>query len=204
MLRIHRAKSQTARKMLTIILIRHAEATPPTEGVGAESERDRPLTERGLRDAEALAEKLAGIQPDRVYSSPYRRAIQTVTPIANRHAMKVELVEDLRERLLSPGPVPDFREQLQRCWRDFDYAMPGGESNRIAQTRVMSVFADLGRRHDEGLIILGSHGNLVSLGLHALEPKVDYDFWNAMPTPAIYRIEYREGAGRVVSGPGII
>ncbi len=188
--------------MLTIILIRHAEATAPEEGVGAESERDRPLTERGLREAEVLAETLAGIQPDHVYSSPYRRAIQTVAPIANRCALKVELIEDLRERLLSPGHVPDFLEQLQRCWLDFDYAMPDGESNRIAQARVTSVLAHLQRRHHEGLIILASHGNLSSLALHALEPKVEYDFWNAMPTPALYRIEYRAGLGRVISGPG--
>lgn len=121
---------------LTIILIRHAEAAPPRAGTGAEGERDRLLTERGLHDAEALAETLAAMKPDRVYSSLYRRAIQSVAPIANRHGMNVELIENLRERLLSPGPLPDFREHLERCRRDFDYAPAGDESNAVAQARV--------------------------------------------------------------------
>ena len=186
---------------LTILLIRHAESAPPKDGEGAESERSRALTERGLRDAEALAETLSAIAPARVYSSPYRRAIQTVAPIARRHGREVELIEDLRERLLSPTPLPDWREHLQRCWRDFDYAPVGGESSAIAQTRVVAVFGTLRRRHREGVIVVGSHGNLIGLALHALEPRVNYDFWNAIPMPAVYRIEFRDGRG-LVSGPG--
>jgi 2,3-bisphosphoglycerate-dependent phosphoglycerate mutase len=188
---------------LTILLVRHAEAAPPKEGSGAESERERPLTERGLRDAEVLAVQLAAKKPDRIYSSPYRRSIQTVAPIASRQGMTVELIEDLRERLLSPEALPDWREQLQRCWRDFEYALPGGESNATAQARVVSVFEQLRRRHREGLVVVGSHGNLISLALHALEPNVDYDFWDAIPTPAVYRIEFRGRGGRIVGGPGI-
>jgi 2,3-bisphosphoglycerate-dependent phosphoglycerate mutase len=113
------------------------------------------------------------------------------------------LIEDLRERLLSPEALPDWRTQLQRCWRDFEYAPSGGESSAVAQARVVSVFEALRQRHRSGTVVVGSHGNLISLALHALEPKVDYDFWNAIPMPAVYRIEFRAGRGRVVSGPGI-
>ncbi len=187
---------------LTILLIRHAESAPPKDGVGAERERNRPLTERGIRDAEVLAETLAAIKPDRVYSSPYRRSIQTVAPIAARNSMEVELIEDLRERLLSPAALPDFRDHLRRCWLDFDYAPLGGESSAIAQARVRSVFDDLRRRHREGLLVVGSHGNLISLALHAIEPTVNYDFWNAIPTPAVYRIAFRDGRVCELSGPG--
>ena len=191
------------RDELTIMLIRHAESMPPKEGGGAESERGRPLTERGLRDAEVLVEKLAELKPARVYSSPYRRAIQTVAPIARKHGIEVDIVEDLRERLLSPAPLPDWRAHLQRCWRDFDYAPEGGESSAIAQRRVMAVFKELRRRHRDEVIVVGSHGNLISLALHALEPRVNYDFWNAIPMPAVYRIEFRDTRGRIISGPGV-
>jgi broad specificity phosphatase PhoE len=75
---------------LTILLVRHAEAAPPKDGSGAESERARPLTERGLHDAEVLADQFAAAKPDRIYSSPYRRSIQTVAPIASRHGMTVD------------------------------------------------------------------------------------------------------------------
>jgi len=196
------------RDELTIMLIRHAESMPPKEGVGAESERERPLTARGLRDAEELADTLAAdafaqIPPARVYSSPYRRAIQTVAPIAQRHGIDIEIIEDLRERLLSPAPLPDWRAHLQRCWRDFDYAPAGGESSSRAQRRVVAVFEELRARHRGEMVVVGSHGNLISLALHTLEPRVNYDFWNAIPLPAVYRIEFRDARGRIISGPGM-
>ena len=186
---------------LIILLVRHAESVPPASGVGAESERDRPLTDRGLRDANFLAASLADIKPDRVSSSPYRRSIQTVTPFARKHGLEVELIEDLRERLLSPDPLPDWKAQLKRCWEDFDYAPPGGESGNVAQARVLAVLDDLRGKHPSGVLVVGSHGNLISLALAAFRPEVGFAFWQAMPTPAVYRIEYRDGGWHIVAGP---
>jgi 2,3-bisphosphoglycerate-dependent phosphoglycerate mutase len=186
---------------LTILVVRHAESVPPTSGVGTESERDRPLTERGLRDADFLAESLADMKPDKVFSSPYRRSIQTVSPLARKHGLSVELIEDLRERLLSSDPLPDWKSQLKRCWRDFEYAPPGGETGKVAQARVLAVLEHLRIRYPSGLLVLGSHGNLISLAIAAFAPEVGFEFWEAMPTPAVYRVEYRDSGWHAVAGP---
>ena len=50
-----------------------------------------------------------------------------------------------------------------------------------------------------GRIVAASHGNLVALALHAIAPdQVDFAFWAAMPTPAVYVL----GGDGSVSGPG--
>ncbi len=188
---------------LTIILIRHADPVRP--GVGNFAENERPLTKRGCRDAAALAESLAAQLADTgvraVVSSPYLRAIQTVEPIARRLKIAIELVGDLRERVLSPSDdLPDWREHLQRSWQDFDYALPGGESGRVAQARILSVFDNARRRHSSGTLVFGSHGNLISLALAAFDPAVDFEFWAAMPMPAVYRLEFAGDRWRLHQG----
>jgi 2,3-bisphosphoglycerate-dependent phosphoglycerate mutase len=190
---------------VSVLLVRHAEPVRPGQGNFAENER--PLTERGHRDAAELAESLAsGLADARVravISSPYLRAIQTVEPIARRLGIEVEIVGDFRERLLSPSDdLPDWRKHLERSWRDFDHALPGGESGRAAQARILSVFENLRMKFPSGTLVLGSHGNLIGLALNAFEPKVDFEFWAAIPMPAVYRLEFAGGRWRVVEGPG--
>lgn len=190
---------------LTVLLVRHAEPVRP--GQGNFAEHQRPLTGRGHRDAAALAESLAASLADAgvsaVISSPYLRAIQTVEPIARRLGIEIEVVDDLRERLLSPADdLPDWRQHLERSWRDFDHALPGGESSRTAQARILAVLDNLKIRHPSGTLVLGSHGNLIGLALQAFEPKVNFEFWAAIPMPAVYRLEFVGGRWRVVEGPG--
>ena len=64
------------------------------------------------------------------------------------------------------------------------------------------MFENLRIRHPSGTLVLGSHGNLIGLALHAFEPGVDFEFWAAMPMPAVYRLEFAGGGWRVIEGPG--
>ena len=68
---------------MKLILVRHAEAVALGEA-GAATDFDRPLTETGRHQAEALAKALAKlrIQPQAIFTSPAIRAIETATPIA--------------------------------------------------------------------------------------------------------------------------
>jgi len=120
----------TPNRPLSVLLIRHAESVAP--GISGFDEYARPLTAKGMRDALQLRETLASMRIDGAYSSPYLRARQTIEPIAQARGLTIETVEDLRERLLSPVDLPDWRAQLKRSWEDFDYALPGGETSRDA------------------------------------------------------------------------
>ena len=115
----------------------------------------------------------------------------------------MHLIDDLRERRLSPDPVPDWRTALEHAWTDADYALPGGESGRSAQRRAVATLDLVRSRHpDGGRVVLGSHGNLISLILQALEPDVGFAFHMSMPTPAVYRLNHDGLRWRVVGGHG--
>ena len=189
--------------VLEIILVRHA--TPILPGTPGWEERDdeRPLTTEGLRQADELAFELDPYGLSAVYSSPFPRAVQTVSPTARRRLLEVQLIDDLRERRLHAGLVDDWRELMARSWAEPDFAVPGGESAREAQRRGMSVLDLLRARHAEGgRLLVGSHGNLISLILQALEPAVDHAFHQAMPMPAVYHLQHDGIGWRVMGGHG--
>jgi 2,3-bisphosphoglycerate-dependent phosphoglycerate mutase len=159
---------------------------PPT---GAGEENDRPLTAAGAAAARELAASLARELIAAVYSSPYPRALQTAEPIAEHYGLPVETVDDLRERLLSPHPLAEWYAEVRRTWDDLNYAPPGGESSRTAQIRAVGILAELAGRHPDATIAAVSHGNLIALALHAHDPTVGFELWDAMPMPALYEIE---------------
>ena len=188
---------------LEIILVRHATPIPPGTPGWEERDDERPLTPEGLRQADELAFELDPYGLSAVYSSPFPRALQTVLPTASRRQLDVQLIDDLRERQLNAGMRADWRELLARSWLDPDFAEPGGESGRAAQQRGMRVLDLLRIRHaDGGRLLVGSHGNLISLILQALEPAVDHAFHQAMPMPAIYHLQHDGIGWRVMGGHG--
>ncbi|MCB9080400.1 MAG: histidine phosphatase family protein [Lewinellaceae bacterium] len=64
--------------MKTIFFIRHAKSSWANPGL---RDMDRPLNDRGMRDAPRMAIllKALGVTPDRILSSPARRALTTAT-----------------------------------------------------------------------------------------------------------------------------
>ena len=156
---------------------------------GKGEENDRPLSSAGAAAALALAESLTAEPITAVYSSPYPRAVETALPIAAAHGVEVQIVDDLRERLLSPHPLDDWYADVRTTWDDFDHALPEGESSRAAQERANRALADLAARHPRETIVAASHGNLIALILNARDDAVGFEFWDAMPMPALYELE---------------
>ena len=186
---------------LDVLLVRHAESIPV--GTPDVLDDDRPLSEAGRAAAHELAAELDGWEISAIYSSPYARALETVTILAERRGMRVQLLNDLRERRLSVEPHREWRESLARSWTDAEFALPGGETGRDAQRRAIATLDLLRVRHpDGGRLVLGSHGNLISLILHALEPGVGFEFHMAMPMPALYRLTHDGLRWRIMGGHG--
>ena len=78
-----------------ILLVRHASAGR-RGSAGADDSR-RPLDEKGMHQASALAASLSGRSLTRIVSSPYRRCVQTVEPLARAAGLEIELRDDLAE-----------------------------------------------------------------------------------------------------------
>lgn len=91
---------------------------------------ERPLSEYGLKAVRIVTELLKNEAIDVVYSSPYKRAIQTVEGIAHYINKDIKVVDELKERRLAYKPVEDFEAAITKVWEDVDFAWEGGESNR--------------------------------------------------------------------------
>ena len=66
----------------TFYLVRHAEKQD-------DGTRNPSLTEAGAARADAIAQKLADTKLNTVYSTDYKRTIETATPTAKQHALEV-------------------------------------------------------------------------------------------------------------------
>jgi 2,3-bisphosphoglycerate-dependent phosphoglycerate mutase len=186
--------------MLRILLVRHADPVKPSPLHA--NEYTRPLTTEGARDALQLVEILQDFEIDAAYSSPYLRAIQTLEPLAQTRDLQIQTIEDLREHTLSPELIPNWKDVLGQAWDDFDFALPGGETMRDTQSRGLSALETIRARHPRGTVIVGGHGTLFSLVLHALRPQIDCAFHLSMPMPAVYTLEFQD-SWCVISGPGL-
>jgi 2,3-bisphosphoglycerate-dependent phosphoglycerate mutase len=187
-------------RMLRILLVRHADPVKPS-ALNAD-EYTRPLTPEGAQDAVKLVATFQDLEIDAVYSSPYLRAIQTIEPFVQARGLKIETIEDLREHALAPGLIENWKDVLEGAWQDFDFALPGGETMRDTQARGMNALETIRTEHPHGMVIVGGHGTIFSLILHALTPQIDCAFHLSMPMPAVYTLEFQD-AWRVISGPGL-
>jgi 2,3-bisphosphoglycerate-dependent phosphoglycerate mutase len=174
--------------MNTFYLIRHAHAD-------WEPDESRSLSVKGKRDAIQVAEILSEYPVTEIYSSPYRRALQTVEPLARLLEVKVQIVPELRERTLSGGVVGDFNSAVEAAWRDPTFSHPGGESNAAAQQRGISIVCKLQEMYPGADIILSTHGNLMALVMQYFVPDIDFAFWKALSMPDIYQIRIDPGGG---------
>jgi 2,3-bisphosphoglycerate-dependent phosphoglycerate mutase len=149
---------------------------------------DASLTERGLAQAEALADFLAAHPIDRVVSSPYLRARQTIAPFAARARLAVGIDERLRERGVVHDAGGGWREVVRASFGDLDHPAPGWEPARAAQARGLAAI-DFDLRVGHGLTALATHGQLMSLVLHSIDPAFGFDGWQALSNPDVYLVE---------------
>jgi broad specificity phosphatase PhoE len=77
----------------SVFLVRHAKAAAREEWSGGD--RDRPLVDKGRRQAELLAAALRREQPVLVAASPWLRCRQTAAPLAAALGLEVELDDRL-------------------------------------------------------------------------------------------------------------
>jgi 8-oxo-dGTP diphosphatase len=80
---------------MTLFLVRHAKAGEKSTWVGDDARR--PLSKSGRRQAEALADRLAGEDVTALISSPALRCVDTLVPLADRMGLTVEVDDRLAE-----------------------------------------------------------------------------------------------------------
>jgi 8-oxo-dGTP diphosphatase len=80
---------------MPLLLVRHAWAGDRAAWEG--DDRERPLDERGRRQAEELVERLRPYPIEAILSSPARRCVETVEPLALARGLTIEQRAELSE-----------------------------------------------------------------------------------------------------------
>lgn len=166
-----------------LFIIRHCKA----EGQSAEAD----LTKEGYVQANNLAELFADTKIDRVLSSPYLRAVETVKPFAKKRNMEVEIDTRLSERILASVDLPDWMERLKATFDNLDLCFEGGESSQQAMARAVSVVDEILKSDAETALVV-THGNLMSLLLKYYNNDYGFEEWKNLTNPDVYLIQFKD------------
>lgn len=152
-----------------VIIVRHGQTEWNIAGV-RQGHLDSALTEKGVAQASALAQRLARERFTALYSSDLGRAVQTAMAIADVTGHEIVTDPRLRERHLGifqgltaeeiMAKYPQERTQFRTLGPD--YVIPGGESMRQQVERNVAYLNELAAKHRGEQIVVVTHGGVVS------------------------------------------
>jgi len=151
-------------RRLTVYLIRHGETLWNREG-RCQGVTDIPLTEKGYRQAHAIAKALAEKPLSLILSGPLQRTRETAAIIAASQGLPVETRAELREwhqgeleGLTGPELLANHRPYFKRWFQDPARAAPsGGETLQALQAGAWPVIESLRERALDGPVAVVSH-----------------------------------------------
>jgi 2,3-bisphosphoglycerate-dependent phosphoglycerate mutase len=170
-------------------MVRHAES-PFVFG----AERTRELSEEGKLAAKQVATHLLDKNIDVIVSSSYTRAIQTVQHLASHQGLTISEYDELRERPIKgldyKLPSNEITEAIKQSFEDKEYCLPGGESTLQAQNRSIPIIKQLLQQYKGKHIVIGTHGNIMTIIMNYFNSQYGYDFWNSTSKPDIYELVF--------------
>lgn len=153
---------------MLLLLVRHA----VTAATGTKLSGWLPgfhLSEEGVRQAEAVAARLAALPVKAIYSSPLERCRETAECIAAHHGPDVSIMDELGEIKYGDWQGKSFKTLYRRkAWlelqaRPADFRFPNGETIREAQTRGVGAIEALRPKHKRDLVVVASHADMIRL-----------------------------------------
>ncbi len=160
-----------------LFLARHGETDDNREPIRVQGFTDTPLNDTGRRQAAELAERVAPMGLQSLWSSDLSRARETAEIVGSRTGLAVRLDSRLREANRGHWEGRRFvdieREEPERyaAWRGSPatFRFPGGESLRDQLERVTASLADV-RRSRETPALVVCHGGSIRVALCAQNP----------------------------------
>lgn len=184
----------------TLLIVRHPETEANVTGrfVGR---GDSPFTREGVLQARRLPAKIAGFNPDEIWTSPLRRALTVAEKAADLTAVPLHL--DARLRELDFGDAEGLTyEEIAEAGMVFNYrsatqpVAPGGESRGSIEQRVAQIADELTAR--DGRFVVVAHGGVVRAMLVHVLGLAHTDVW------AFHVHNAQMAMVRVVDGHGML
>jgi broad specificity phosphatase PhoE len=170
--------------MATILLARHGETDWNAERRW-QGHTDRPLTDRGRAQAEALAERLDGTELESVYSSDLTRARDTAAAVAERKGIELRTLPELREvdvgswaGLTKAEAEARFPEAFER-WKHGHVGWTDGETYEAMTERVTAALRRIAAEHENAPVLVVSHGGPIR-AVHATALGLDVHAYRRM------------------------
>ena len=150
--------------------------------------------------------RLADEKIEALYSSPLQRTRETAEILSERLGLPISYREDVIELdyaewtgLTFDAIRNDARWQLWREHRSIA-TIPGGESWRQVQDRIVDALFDLRRIHPDGTLLIVSHGDVIRAALlFALGMPLDFYSRIEIAPASISTIRLDEAAIRVLA-----
>lgn len=169
-----------------VYLLRQAETLPEDR---VENE-DWELSDEGFAQSRDLAFKLNDLGISAIYSSPFKRAISTVTPLAEKLGVPVRLDAGFRELIVTRDYLPpvEFQTLTEKMWDDLTYSEKGGESMRECQLRFMQSLNKVAKEHVGESILICTHGTPLGAVLKVMDNAFGYQEWTQIKMPDVYKL----------------
>lgn len=178
------ARATTPPPPTLVLLVRHGQ-TPTTGKVLPGRAPGLHLADKGLQQAETVAQRIALLQSDKrkvaaIYASPLERTQETAAPIAKALGLRVRRNQGLLEadfgswtgaELKKLYKLPEWRT-VQRNPSGFRF--PGGESFTEMQTRICGAIDKLRVAHPGETVVAVSHADPIKAAVaHAMGTHLD-------------------------------
>ncbi len=200
---------------MKLLLIRHAESQGNYEG-RLQGRKEFPLTERGIKQAQALGGRLATTQVTAVYSSPIRRAHDTALAIVEQAGIEVALEPRVQEydfgEQLSGLTWQEIREQkpdivsaLVRNDSEFP-RYPGEEGRGAFRDRVCAAIAEIAERHreDASVAVVTHAGPVVVYVMETLGRGYSRPVPFTIENTSITTIEFNNASAAPFAPPSVV
>jgi probable phosphoglycerate mutase len=153
-----------------LVLARHA-VTAQTGPLLSGRAPGIELSEEGRKQAEALADRLAGLPVSAIYASPIDRTVQTAQAVATRHQLEVCPLPGVIEadygewtgQALVELAKTDLWKVVQRTPSRASF--PGGESLAAMQARMIAAIDAVVIDHPGELVVVVSHADPIKAAI---------------------------------------
>ncbi len=155
---------------MTVLLLRHASHDLLGRTLAGRAP-DLHINDKGKAEAERLADRLASIPIQAIYTSPLERTQETAWPIAGKLSLPLTVHAGFNEVDCGNWTGKDFADlnpdpEWQRWNSERGSArIPGGESMQEVQDRVVRTLGELYAKHRDGHIAVMSHGDVIKAAL---------------------------------------
>jgi broad specificity phosphatase PhoE len=169
----------------TLILARHGETDWNRDGIW-QGHGDPPLNELGRSQAAQLAERLADVELDALYSSDLRRAYETAEIVGRAKELEITADPDLRE--MDVGSWSGLTTE-EIATRFPGMASHDGEPREDFDARAVGALTRIAGAHQGGHVLVVTHGGVV----RALERHLFGEPRNVLANCEIVEFRYEGG-----------